>query len=53
MVIVNGLVSKIDDNRPWNKETPLLDKENNEDQDKSLFLSVTALLIIVKIFILG
>jgi hypothetical protein len=41
-VIVNGLVSKLDDHRPWNNDTPLLDKENKED--KSLSHSVTVLL---------
>jgi hypothetical protein len=35
-IIVNRLASKFDDHRPWYKETPLLDKENREEQDKSL-----------------
>jgi hypothetical protein len=51
-VMVNHLVRKLYDHRPWNKENPLLDKENNEEQDKSLSPSVTALLRIAKACIL-
>jgi hypothetical protein len=50
---MNCLVSKLDDHRPWNKEISLLDKENNEEQDKSLSPSVTAFLRIAKAFILN
>jgi hypothetical protein len=49
-VILYRLVSKLDDHGPWNNEIPLLDKENKED--KSLFPSMTALLIIAKASIL-
>jgi hypothetical protein len=37
-VIVDCLVSKLDDHRPWDKETLLLDRGKNEKQHKSLSL---------------
>jgi hypothetical protein len=51
-VVVNRLISKVDDHRPCNNKTILLDKENNEEEDKSLCPLMTALLKKAKAFIL-